>query len=118
MWKSTTIEAEIFSPVPFVHTSSDLSFLFLSQIVSLLGSNNLLVKVFLEIVSQCNGAHGGLSAPEGRRAGVSSGDRKANPSPWTLRRDRAMVVDGKENGARGIQKEEVEKAEEGVLMLV
>lgn len=29
-----------------------------------------------------------------------------------------MVVDGKENGARGIQKEEVERAEEGVLMLV
>lgn len=54
----------------------------------------------------------------GGGAGVSSGDRKANPLPWTLRRDRAMVVDGKENGAHGIQKEEVEKAEEGVLMLV
>lgn len=54
----------------------------------------------------------------GRRAGVSSGDRKANPSPWTLRRDRAMVVDGKENGTRGIQKEEVERAKEGVLLPV
>lgn len=102
---------------PFVHTFNDLSFLFLSQFFPLLGPNNLLVKVFLETVSQGNGAHGGLSAPGGRRAGVSPGDRKANPSPWTLRRDRAMVVDGK-NGARGIQKEEVERAEEGVLMLV
>lgn len=79
VWKSTAIEAEIFFPVPFVHTSDDLSFLFLSQIVSPLEPNNLLVKVFLEIVSQRNKAHGGLSAPGGRRAGVSSGDQKANP---------------------------------------